>query len=371
MTSLQRKLTGMALATALFTSSTNAQTVLLDQQPTRGFSLTAHVGIESNAENFVVAGPASVTLNRVRWWGAWKPSGAPTTDEFDFIIHGNNSSGPFGDVPGATLQSFPGLVPTVVATGSFLPTASGLLDEFELEVSLPGGVSLAPGTYWVELFSTDSSGTGDEFVWGMADQDPVFGGPCVSWSASTPGVTWNACTPFPSTDFAVMLFEDAGSITFCDPANLNSTGASTTLSSSFLTGGGISGSMSDLHLECTNGVPSELGYFLVGTTSDDPGVVISNGQFCLSSAPFFRYNVAGTTSNSVGRFSAAGVLENLAGTSSIGPMGMETGFDVPDAVASTPQVITAGSTWHFQVWHRDTPAAVGSSNFSNGVSVTF
>ncbi len=160
-------------------------------------------------------------------------------------------------------------------------------------------------------------------------------------------------------------------VPFCDPASTNSTGASTTLTGSWLTGGGISGGSSDLHLECKNGVPSEIGYFLVGTTPDDPGVVVSNGFLCLTTGPFYRYNAGGTTSNSVGLFNAAGVLENLVGTSTVGPVGMETGFDVPDAVAGSTQVITAGSTWHFQVWHRDTPAGVGTSNFSNGLSVTF
>jgi len=59
---------------------------------------------------------------------------------------------------------------------------------------------------------------------------------------------------------AIYLITDLGDtgVTFCDPANLNSTGASTTLSGYFLTGSGIGGGMSDLHLECVNGVPSEL-----------------------------------------------------------------------------------------------------------------
>ncbi len=159
--------------------------------------------------------------------------------------------------------------------------------------------------------------------------------------------------------------------TFCDPGSANSTGASTTLSGFPLTNAGIGGGMSDLHLECSNGVPSEFGYFLVGSASNDPGTVMSNGRLCLGTAPYFRYSVAGTTSNSIGIFNAAGVLENLPGTSTVGPVGMETGFDVPDAIVGAPQVITAGSTWHFQVWHRDTPAGVGTSNFSNGLSVTF
>ncbi len=158
---------------------------------------------------------------------------------------------------------------------------------------------------------------------------------------------------------------------FCDPASINSTGSSTSLSGSFLTGGGIAGGMSDLHLECSDGVPNELGYFLTGSTASDPGFSVSNGYLCLAGGPFYRYNVAGTTSNSVGVFNAAGVLQNFAGTSTVGLPGMETGFDVPDSVAGSVQLITAGSTWHFQVWHRDTPAGSGTSNLSNGLSVTF
>ncbi|MCP5022232.1 MAG: hypothetical protein GY930_10690 [bacterium] len=159
---------------------------------------------------------------------------------------------------------------------------------------------------------------------------------------------------------------------FCDPNNANSTGVSTTLSGYMLTRGGIGGGMSDLHLECTNGVALKLGYFLVGTVASDPGSAVSDGMMCLgSSGPVYRYNVAGTTANSVGLFNAGGVLVNYAGTSSVGSAGMQTGFDVPDAVAGASQIITAGSTWHFQVWHRDIRPSGATSNFSNGLSVTF
>jgi formylglycine-generating enzyme required for sulfatase activity len=156
---------------------------------------------------------------------------------------------------------------------------------------------------------------------------------------------------------------------FCNPMNVNSTGLSTTLTGSWITGAGIGGGMSDLHLECTNGVPSELGYFLVSAGFSDPGgLVISNGLLCVGDATnaYLRYNVIGTSSSSVGLFYASGVLVNFVSASTSG-----TGFDVPDEVVGTPSVITDGSTWHFQVWHRDTPGAAGSSNFSNGLSVTF
>ncbi len=151
---------------------------------------------------------------------------------------------------------------------------------------------------------------------------------------------------------------------FCNPAYLNSTGQPTILAGSFGSGVG-----SDLHLESIDGVPNEFGYFLVGT---DPtaSIPVSNGRLCLvgnAGSQLYRYNVAGGDSNSVGQFDANGVFQNQAGTSTVG-----SGFDVPSTIPGLlPINITSGQTWHFQLWHRDTPYAAGSSNFSNGLSVTF
>ncbi len=51
---------------------------------------------------------------------------------------------------------------------------------------------------------------------------------------------------------------------------------------------------------------------------------------------------------------------------------MGSGFDVPDTIpGNTPILIMSGSSWHFQLWHRDSGAQAGDSNFSNGLSVTF
>ena len=167
------------------------------------------------------------------------------------------------------------------------------------------------------------------------------------------------------TDAEIMAWAgcDAGGFdTFCDPMDPNSTGASTTLSGSLNLGVG-----SGLHLEATDGPPGEFGYFLIGTAPSDPGLVISQGRLCLAVSGgngFGRYNVTGGNLNSVGQFDAAGVLQNLPGTSTSG-----TGFDVPLNVP-IPGFgnIQAGETWHFQLWHRE---AAGASNFSNGITVMF
>lgn len=148
---------------------------------------------------------------------------------------------------------------------------------------------------------------------------------------------------------------------FCDPAFNNSTGlptvATATLSASATSG---------VRLEAMQGPPSEFGYFLLGTAAADPGIMLSNGEFCLAVGgmnQFVRYNVAGGVWNSLGQFDATGALQNFVGTSSSG-----YGFDLPANIPVLNQTIQAGDTWHFQLWHRE---AAGASNFSNGLSITF
>ena len=145
---------------------------------------------------------------------------------------------------------------------------------------------------------------------------------------------------------------------FCNPADPNSTGMPTVLTGAFGSGVG-----SDLHLESTQGPPTQFGYFLVGSSQNDPGVPIGNGHLCVSGS-IGRYNIAGTDFNSVGVFDGSGILQNVSNTSSTA-----SGYDVPSAVpvSGTPTIM-AGDTWTFQLWHRE---AGGQANFSNGLSVMF
>ncbi|MCA9000599.1 MAG: hypothetical protein KDB61_01655, partial [Planctomycetes bacterium] len=153
---------------------------------------------------------------------------------------------------------------------------------------------------------------------------------------------------------------------FCDPATANSTGAPVVLTGTWGSGVG-----SDLHLDMTGGVVGQLAYMLVGNEVTSgftvPG---ANGPLCLvgtSTAVFYRYNVLAGGLSSIGGFDSSGDWINASGTSTTG-----FGFDVPSMIPGTvPFAILAGDTWHFQGWYRDTPAGVGQSNFSNGLSVTF
>ncbi|MEZ6003898.1 MAG: hypothetical protein R3F33_06890 [Planctomycetota bacterium] len=165
---------------------------------------------------------------------------------------------------------------------------------------------------------------------------------------------------------SLVFIDDGYGTLFCDPAPVNSTGASAVLQGTFQAGIG-----SGLHLEMTGGPTGELGYFLVGTGADPtPSIPLGNGLLCLATASpnvLGRYNVVGGALNSIGLFDAGGTLQNLVGTSTVG-----SGFDVPTLLPlpGSPSIL-AGSTYHFQGWFRDTPAGVGQSNASNGLTVSF
>ncbi len=149
--------------------------------------------------------------------------------------------------------------------------------------------------------------------------------------------------------------------TFCTPLP-NSTGFPTSLTSTF-TGSPGTG----LHLDASDGPPTQFGFFLIGTGLSPTGVASGAGILCLDTTGgnlISRYVVWGGALNSVGVFNAAGDFVNLVGTSTTG-MGYDVPVGIPTPIGGT---ITGGSTWHFQLWHRD----VGPTwNFSNPVSYTF
>jgi hypothetical protein len=164
-------------------------------------------------------------------------------------------------------------------------------------------------------------------------------------------------TPFDCNDYSLVISGARENAIACDPAASHSGGTYAKLNTSSTSGPGI------FHLECTDGPPSNFGYFLVSGTLVDPGNPVSNGFLCLG-APIGRYApAAGGALNSVGQFNAAGRLQNLAGTSSNG-----FGYDVMTTLPSPPGgVILPGSTWYFQCWYRDG----NRSNFSNVFCKTF
>lgn len=149
---------------------------------------------------------------------------------------------------------------------------------------------------------------------------------------------------------------------FCEPTALNSSGDPTLLRANVSNASPVG-----VRLEANQGPVGQFGFMLVGTAPQDPGVALGAGALCLSLAaatPIGRYSVAGTAFNSIGAFDAYGDFQNSMGTSSTG-----TGFDVPASlpIAGLPPILP-GTTYYFQLWHRDT---IGGSNLSNGLALIF
>jgi hypothetical protein len=160
--------------------------------------------------------------------------------------------------------------------------------------------------------------------------------------------------------------------TACDPGQPHCLGGSVRLGNSSFEPSAASG----FHLEATGGPPLEFGFFLYASSAGS-SLSVFNGLLCLD-APLGRYSstVAGNQGlpqrSSIGRFDAAGVPQNFAGTSGVG-----SGFDVPLELPYSPvgQFVASGSTFAVQLWCRDqlgSPPMPGSTaNFSNALIVTF
>jgi hypothetical protein len=321
--------------------------------------------------------------------------GAPGTllDGLTYIVIGDSTAGGSGNLVGGGFDAI------IDLTGQVIP-ASGyfVVGESTMTIGTPDYIPASPGVNFensdnvthmlvtgftgtsTDDIDLDDDGVIDNVLWATIEDsvalveapgntEHAYGLTVVGPDGSfVPGHVSRIGAGWVINDFGVNYEDTPGRANayatgtpFCDPASVNST-----MGSAVLTGFFGSGVGSDLHLEVVGGPASEIGYFLVGLAAVDPGLMVSNGSLCLGGA-FYRYNVFGGPSNSVGAFDAAGVLQNLPGTSTVG-----TGYDVPNTIPDVvPIPIMAGDVYHFQAWFRDTPAGAGSSNFTNGLTVMF
>ncbi|MEM8709718.1 MAG: hypothetical protein AAGG01_02100, partial [Planctomycetota bacterium] len=98
----------------------------------------------------------------------------------------------------------------------------------------------------------------------------------------------------------------------------------------------------------------------------------SFGFMITSDTPMFTANPAGSAGNlciggSIGRFVGPGQIQNS------GILGQ---FAIPVDLTAVPQpngpvAAVAGDRWYFQAWYRDSSPAGPTSNFTNGVRVSF
>ncbi len=243
------------------------------------------------------------------------------------------------------------------------------INDLTLRVTSPGGAT----SYWgnnglnTGNWSTSGGSSNDlDVIENVFVQNPTAGTWQIEVFADELVEDAHTETAAIDADFALVVRGVSGASSteisdYCFPTVPNSTGLPTILSADFSAPTGTG-----LHLDVTLGPPAHIGYFLVGSGMQDPGTPLGSGHFCLAttgSHVFGRYNIAGGVHNSIGLFDGSGHLQNLAGTSYTG-----FGFDVPTDLPTIGGVITSGSTWHFQLWHRD---ASGTSNLSSAVQVSF
>lgn len=135
---------------------------------------------------------------------------------------------------------------------------------------------------------------------------------------------------------------------FCGPGVTNSTGHPATLG-----GSGSSDASDNTFRLAANGLPAfSTALFMVGPNQGFvPAAGGSLGNLCLST-PIGRYN------SQVDAASTVGFVDQRMDLTAL-PQG------------NGLVAVTAGQTWNWQVWYRDTVGGVPTSNFTNGLSVAF
>jgi len=133
-------------------------------------------------------------------------------------------------------------------------------------------------------------------------------------------------------------------------ATVNSTGGTASMSAT----GSLVAAANSVTLRA-DGLPnSAFGFFLTSRTQgfvQNPGG--SQGNLCLS--------------GSIGRFVGPGQIKNSGATGAI-----DLAIDLTQQPTPTGAVaVQAGETWNFTAWHRDVVAGAATSNFANGLALTF
>ena len=133
-------------------------------------------------------------------------------------------------------------------------------------------------------------------------------------------------------------------------ANINSTGATGSIAAI----GSAIASANNLRLEASSLPNSSFGFFLTSTSQGavaNPGG--SSGMLCLGGA--------------IGRYVGPGEILNSGGNGTFSLQLDLTQTPTPVGLVS----IQAGETWNFSAWHRDAVGGSTTSNFTDGVEVTF
>jgi len=171
---------------------------------------------------------------------------------------------------------------------------------------------------------------------GVRVYDPIAG----TLTDIVPTVAARAITVMPATNIGT---------NYCGPAATNASGNSGVMSAT----GSASVSANNLTLTATGLTTNAFSYFIAGRTQGfiaNPGG--SAGNLCLAGA--------------IGRVVGGSIL-NSGAAGSISVAANLTALPQPTG----PVAAAAGETWHFQCWFRDVAGSSATSNFSDGLRITF
>ncbi|MEZ5974085.1 MAG: hypothetical protein R3E96_04335 [Planctomycetota bacterium] len=231
----------------------------------------------------------------------------------------------------------------------------GQLVDLDLYLWLEGSSICASGNY---LQALDF----DRYHWDVAEvgwRNDTGAAVNVLLQVDAEPSTFPACNHY---DLNLLTTGDCGqpasAVRFCDPMNPNSTGQSGRLDAY-----GDGGAAAGRWLLARNLPPYQFCYLLLGQFPAAPGSPVGQGLLCLSGG-LGRFNLASGPWNSVGSADPWGVYRSQSGNGI-----HDYGFRLPSSLPLPGNpVIVGGSTWSFQLWHRENG---GSSNLTNGVEVSF
>lgn len=158
-----------------------------------------------------------------------------------------------------------------------------------------------------------------------------------------------ACNEYDMTISGSTIPDGSIGMTYC-ATNVNSTGSAGVMQAF----GSLVVINNDVMLGASQLPTLSFGFFITSATQGfvmNPGG--SDGNLCLS--------------GNIGRYVGPGQIQNT---------GLDGSFSLQADLTSVPQpsgavAAQAGQTWNFQAWHRDTGASGPSSNFTNGIALTF
>ena len=216
----------------------------------------------------------------------------------------------------------------------------------------------APGeiaTYQIQVFSTGS-------IYAQFLYQDIGGTRADNGGSATIGyqagnaiddVQWSFNSPGAVMDGSVLSIVPAGPVgvgtNYCT-ANVNSTGVIGVISGS----GSASVAANNLTLNATSLPLNAFGYFITSATqavTPNPGG--SQGILCIG--------------GQIGRYTGPGQIQNTGSTGSFSLLINLTQIPTPTGFVAA----AAGQVRNFQAWHRDSVGGVATSNFTNGLEVTF